>query len=544
LERAFRPDGRSHDFDERLFPRLITAKQQTALVASTLGVFVLHARAGLWGPYPWRLDAVDLGANGDVYGVEAGGMIVRARRLASGGWSSLEPIASVRRIDDLAAGTELLVVIEDRFVHVSTDGGQTFTKRTPPVSGRILDVTVRSDDVIVIETKGSVLVSNDRGVSFKETTHVHDFHRMGDWIYVEDRTCPEPVTAVLARDGKTWVRVPLDVTAMARERRRILELRFTDASTPLVTPAARMPWADDLALPAETLPPYEGHPLCAGPAHPRPPPHERVTLVEPVKYVTCRGADCILTRRADWPRTRTQLGLLGDAICEGTHACNEPLRIVEPPHALLLDLATMKTKLLRMPPTCASPRFVASSRGLGVLACDAPGERLSIFTVRRGGDFVFETVLDDARRLNDYDLRMAPDGTVLFAVEGEPSRAWVREPLAIGATSAWRDVARPGALTYRVGNEGHVDVILTEPQLGPDVITVVADAPGVEKRVEVEKAAVGGDLLCIGRKDGAVVGVRVRHGIYERIVFGSRAVLTAEPSEHDGVSDLTGACGH
>jgi hypothetical protein len=321
---------------------------------------------------------------------------------------------------------------------------------------------------------------------------------------------------------------------------------FAVAPEPRGLPSAPAPWADDIVAPSPTLPKYAGYPLCKG----RVGTGRRTKVVKMIETgqdlsgaEDCTGIACIRGTRASMQRpTRTRAYFLSDGLCGATCAT-----MTRPPHALFVDVSPTVPAAIRavrsvmVPPAC-TPRFVTFASGLVVLACDS-----ALYTATAGAEWNLESLLALGPETRAADLEMLADGAAMFATYPKgPARAWVRRPVAVGDRTAWRDVTRTGAERYVLREGGAVDIIVAEPDRGDDVFSLIEDSPGEAPRTVLAHAVVGGDLWCLGRKDGAVVGLRrLERGTFERIAFTDDGVVGAGLMLGGyAASDPTGACGH
>jgi hypothetical protein len=230
----------------------------------------------------------------------------------------------------------------------------------------------------------------------------------------------------------------------------------------------------------------------------------------------CTGVACVASARMRAPPpTRTRAYLLNDG----------------PRHAVFLDDDAEAARILALPTDCA-PRFLTYAGGLVVLVC-----KDALFASTADARWAERFTLGGELALHDFE--MASDGTAMFAHYGDgASRAIVRAPVALGA-NAWRDVTHPSALAYALRDGGGVDVIIGDG----DLLTLIEDTPLARKHV-LTRVAVG-DLWCIGRKDGRIVGIRRKPSMtFERIILEPRGVIVDSPLlDGSGATDPTGACG-
>lgn len=536
---------------------VLVAGQRAALTSTAHGIFIVDAVDGISGPYDLEgYESAAFTKSSLFVGFDRG--VERWRRLAGGGWSAPEPINAPKGTTGWAAGASVLAGRLGANVVVSRDDGVTFTKSTVHGKENVTRIWVRGDDVIVAQTAaGATFTSLNHGQSFARTVHVDHVEQLGDWIFGSDRTCKgELLIAALARDGRTWVQVSDYPSPSGRSRERDLESLFMATPELVALPPLRMPWADELVLPVETLPKFPGSPLCPGVARGSARRTKAARLLEEGEDIEgasdCSGVECVAQMRPGaMATTKTRAFLLHDALCEGKlgGACAPNAKLTRLPHAVFVTDSTnvpgavREVRAVAVPKSCV-PRFVAFAGGLVTLVCGGKGPTLFVATHegtwRAEGSFAFPD------ELLSRGFEMLADGTATLTAYGSsPRRQWVRRPVELGVADPWRDVSRAGAVAYLPRFGGAVDVIVAEPTLGEDVFTLVEDAPGSEARTVVAHVKVGGDLWCLGRKADRLVGLRRKpSGGFQRfVVVEGKTVFDGVVLDGRGRTDPTGACG-
>jgi hypothetical protein len=186
---------------------------------------------------------------------------------------------------------------------------------------------------------------------------------------------------------------------------------------------------------------------------------------------TCKGVACLAGTIDHVPHeTRTEVGILGD----------------KQAHVAIVDRQTGAISVRKEPRECLSTG-VRAIGGLVLLQCI---DQL-LFTTSRGDDrWHDEGSLPAENAILGFS--MAADGTILLheKCKKRPAcRALARSPLAAGAPRAWRTIAVPGAIVYRVAEKGAVLAV------GPgDTLSLTVDESGGARRTLVENVIVDDSL--------------------------------------------------
>ncbi|GAC1352615.1 MAG: hypothetical protein NVSMB1_17250 [Polyangiales bacterium] len=550
--------------------RHVAEGPHTSIVESAFGYFVVHARDGVTGPYAspvddQHLEAIFIDADDSVYIADRRGALFQASYRAALGLSPFKQVGFLPSARHWSAGARVVAATSGTEVFVSTDHGATFGASAPRTGEDVAALIVRFDDTLVTQTRGaaglSTFLSHDRGASWTASTRVPPIDMVGAWIFGDDESCGSLAAtwAVLARDGRTWVmQSPMMWSAIADRVHRVK--RVLSASAELVAFAEGLvPSSMDPRPPLETRPAYPGYPMCevASGSRRR---SKQVKMLESGAEVSgaeeCEGVECIwATRSARLPPTKTRGYLLHDGLCHPSdatgEACRDGVSLVRAPHLLL----TKDPSLLRQPtvwaiplPTACTPRFTAFSSGLIVLLCQDTPASSRIYTMTAEGRWHSEGTLPIDARVSDADFEMTTDGTAMlawYAKDRVQSKAWVRAPWDVGATSVWREVSRPNAVVYALREGGSVDIVDAEPSAGPHSLSLLEDTPHRSPTAILSHVHLEGDLWCIGRIGSQIVGIlRTTSGSFLRVAFEHGAART-EGVLTDGRDHLdpTGRCG-
>jgi len=530
----------------------VVAEHDSALVETSFGAFVLRAKSGIHGPYSLGPRVfVAFGADGAAYVVRPSGRLLRATLSDDGGLGPFEPGGLVDGVTQWRVGRQVVAAANAEALHLSRDRGATFERATLAADS-IAGVFVRSDDLLVVQASAT-FVSRDGGRSFDKTVSPPPLRQHGDWIYGEDRSCGKAIFVALSGAGR-FVEVPSlpgDVPEQGRRWENAAR-RFAVSSELVLEPVRPMPWPDPRPFPnASKL--YAGYPRCQVSSLGSGRITKTVKMIETGHDICpfeCEGLGCLHGLRAPpLPPTKTRAYLFHDGLCPAATAdvCAKDAPMLTPPHALFVEDTAFHAKSARSVPVPLGcrPRFTAFSAGLVVLPCASTKTTSTLWVATADADFRLEAMLPSSGTLGPDDFEMVSDGTAMLATYGKlvtDSRAWVRRPWAVGVKDAWRDVSRPNAIAFLLRLAGVVDVVVAEPDLGPDAISILEDRPdGVT--TAVAHAKIPGDLWCIGRKDGVLVGIRrTAAGYFRRIVFHASGALDEGPLL-DGRGRLAPGCG-
>jgi hypothetical protein len=401
--------------------------------------------------------------------------------------------ARIDRADwDLVPG--LIVAAEERVVHVSVDGGRTFSKTTPPTSSKLEQVAARYDGVIVVRAaEDGTFISPDRGRSWERSSfQPRHFWRKGAWIYARN-ACEK---AILAADKRTWVQGELP-SVLERYRAQDGKSRrwgrglvgweaLVDASEePLSFAPARHPTSSDPPPPALSKrsvkvtgapQPCKGGAGIGGIGRGGGAPTGCGYGAQGKGFL----AQCVRGTIGREPRGSTLwVGWLADGMTGG-----------RPPSLVVLDHREGKLSFGALPAGCQRPRQVRSLRGIALLVCEAAADerKSQIFAADARGAWHEEALLDAPAEQLSWFID-APDGTLLvqschYDREREKKegsghlcgRAFVRRPVALGAAGAWRQLRATDALTYRPLSGGRA-LVVDRAGAGNNAIQLLIEGP-------------------------------------------------------------------
>lgn len=531
-------------------PTVLATGAHAALVrGGSLGFFVEDETRGFTGPYAFGdVASAAIGATGSLYLARTDGLLYRSDRKADGTWTSATLIGPFPTPKHWIAAGPLLAGYEGREVFVSSDQGASWMKR--PLDAEVVGLWGRPDGVLVLQLAAApgtrTRVSSDGGRTWGTSVRIDHIRQLGGWIYGNGCDGAGQLrSTALAADGRTWVYVT-DPWPSGSQRTFWLYERFRFSPEMAASPPRQGPWADDVSAPSASLPPFTGAKDC-----PKRAPRvvrvneqpETTSAAEPA----CSGVACLKSWRATPPYpTRTSAYLLHDGLCVASPddgECPPGYLLSRPPHLAIVNDATVprgESRTLRLVdvPAGCKPRFVTFGAGLIVVPCvGAVGNShtSTVYTAAADGRWYNEGNLpiDETAQASDFEMRA--DGTAMFAVYGgneRGARAWVRAPLDAGAQNAWRDVSMPRAAGYTLRDRGTVEVVIAEPERGPDAFSLIESRRDGQTRVILAHAAAGGDLWCIGSRGKEVLGLRKASGRFETVaITGNGATVTGTPSD-------------
>lgn len=518
--------------------QVVATDSRLSLVRTPAGLFAADDRLGVVGPLapPVRATWVGLGAGHTVLAALAGGSLLVAAGAPAAARGLFKPLAAVPGATRWDAAGRFVAAATAARVFLSTDGGRHFRPRSQglPAGFRVGRVRVRDDGVVAV--RGAV------GRRAREVTYVarrrHRFararfqpaglQRRGPWIWNGYWGCP----AVLARDGRHWVRVRHRMLDRAPDREGLFDTshQLVARAEPgprkvLLAPAARAPAelrgadkgchrpssADRLAVQAQANTGFLevlGTSSAGG-------NYGQMVSGGLAGQLSCRDWSCVRRgNRAIDLRVPRSSYLLADGACaaadaDKSGACRPGARFVRRPHIVVIDLAAMRASILALPHGCARRAATGAAAGLALLFCRAGAGATRVYALD-GTRWRDEATLPvSARAIWLPELRAAPDGTIALYPRcpnrGQSCRAFVRVPVAIGAAHAWREVAPAGAVGFWVVGGG---AILALRDLGEQ---------GRAHRVTFTLSTPAGDRdLVTGVKIRADVDMlQVRHGRIE-----------------------------
>ncbi|TKD06336.1 hypothetical protein [Polyangium fumosum] len=476
-----RVNGVSHPINPVLGETLARAIEPGAIVLSSRVGQLVMTKDGVRGLVPKGVRFVGVVSSGEVFAEKEGFAPFRAASADDLVAGKLTPVAGIDRVFD-AAGV-FVVAARGGVLVQSKDGGKTFVD--VPMKGAVDRAFVRADGVILaaaasrkpeqtwstIDAKGNVqpvrraLEAPLRWGGFI----LHALKR-------DDQGQPD-TASVLTKDGRTFVSLRLPAQIYGAE--------FISFD-PMFQGALM-----------NTVLPWEGDVLAAAPDKPGPAkfgvlgpglqgidvPPEDPSEASGITYVgnlsrppkrPCEGLQCIKDFRRITPIAPPS-SLVGrffdDALCKrlADGRCEQGSLLRGP----TIGLADRNTGafLVRPTPEGCDPLSLTSVRGLVLLDC-----RSARFVADASGVFLREGKVH-APTKDLWLYEPAEDGTML-ALHFDPSAtvtAAVRRPVAPGTEGAWRNVTRPGGVTYIVLPQGAV-LIATSNEAGNE-LTLTLDAP-------------------------------------------------------------------
>lgn len=453
----------------------------------------MKAGAPVVGPLaiPNAFEWLAVGLDGAIYYARKDGSLHRAADLAAAR-VGFEQVARLPRARDWAVAGTTVIATEDRTIHISPDGGRTFTAYThanDPGS-----TFVRADGVVVFGDRDGAWVSDDAGKTW-QMTPLGDMRRMyrdGQRVYRRpsgpDRRLSDGANCAqgeLTADLR-WV-VPSERSSSGRSHGwdTVFDLgAFARAPLHLADGTGRAARTDGADAMAEVK-------LCRR---------------DPAKYFEdrrggaagmggmgrrCKGLDCLV--RPKLRPSPVRFGLLGDAR-KGAEGDKAPAatHLLPTEHRrrhgfsrrkgtpISSTLATPGTLVVAradfagwVPPIAdCDLRWVTSIGGVGLGACQGEPRQLVVLDAK--GGLVERFAIPGAVQA----AMLAEDGTIAVQVGGEDApRAAIRRPIALGASDAWRIATVPGAEAWRPAPGGRAIALVPGSQAAPrlDVGTATLD---------------------------------------------------------------------
>ena len=355
----------------------------------------------------------------------------------------------------------VVAVASGSTLRVSIDAGKRF--RALQLPGEVTKLFARTDGVVVALTKKGTVVSKKGGWWARSVYEPVDLKRRGAWIY--DRKCG----VVLSRDGRRWFDALDSPQASSPEQKKLeaaLGVRH-------VLPVEKLDaWRHALSL-------LDG-PALAG--------RGRYTIDTPPAPAMPAGTKGIVGKADPCSRPPTSVtGLVGGRGCRGI-ACIKPALGEEPRDGEVAfrvfadDASTVAliegdgAPRALEPAPCPMTRLL-SVGGAGVVVCRSG----RVVTIDGDGKYHEEGMLAPMHGL--VIASVARDGTLIVASK---KHAFIRGPLPLGATGAWRPLDGHAALPLSAGRalvvkgmgKGVIDVHLHASGMAPQRVAR-AHAPGV-----------------------------------------------------------------
>jgi hypothetical protein len=176
---------------------------------------------------------------------------------------------------------------------------------------------------------------------------------------------------------------------------------------------------------------------------------------------SCAGAACIAGTVDAVPLpTRTGLAVFRDGACQvapprGVARCPAGTPFARVPHVARIDQTSGQVRVGALPPGC-DLASIQSAAGLGLLFCKRGDQATTVFTSAAGGPWAAEGTIPFLSQ-DVWATTQAEDGSLMLHAtcpKGAPCRAIIRSPQPPGDASAWRTLAVPGALAYRILDDG------------------------------------------------------------------------------------------
>lgn len=412
---------------------------------------------GLIGPIAWPNDhkAILLDGSDAVWiGMKDG--LLRAANVKDAKKGAFKKVLALPYAVSFASAKGFVVAADAKNLHVTRDGGQTFTKITPTVDVAIDVVYARSDGLIAIvgsdkagETK--LYLARD-GAKFELSTfQPKHLYQSGQYLFAHG--CPG---AILSSDGKTWNKWDRDYGLPASG------YAWSYALNVYLHPSAfdtkKLMTLNDTA-PAPDPNPYTGSDSgsCGGGGSIGVLGHGGLGYGKHYRSaVACSGASCIRgTFGEPLGRTPTMLGFYNDGACEAD-AKGQCVKWTRMSHVS----STASKAPLDVPAGCDA-KHLLSAGGIGVLFCAKDESTYAVHAIGKDSTFKAEGTVPAI----DIDrVTIASDGTWVVHPRCKKTcgAALIRAPLAVGASNAWRATTVADAFAYRALPGGNVLVMAGE----------------------------------------------------------------------------------
>jgi len=426
---------------------------------------------------------------------------LRANDVLAAKKGAFTKVLAIPYATDFAVTKGLAVAADSTTLHISHDGGKTFTKLKPSGDLTIENVFARADGLIAVEGldkagEHAVWIAKDGKTFVASKLQPPSVGQTGSYLFAYG--CPG---GVLSSDGVTW---------NAWEGEYSAPLSFDAWGMPLVPSSWPRPFS--AAKLANLIDP------------PAPAPSKDTVTGKPGacnkgglggvamglgrrgyrRGGACVGAACVRASLGDDPKsTETEVGLYGDGLCER----DEKGLCVKGPWKRAPHAAINSGAPIDLPAGCDPTRMLTAG-GIGVLVCAGVG-KTALYTIAKDGVFREEATLPMS--IEPDDVTIAPDGTLLVhpvcgakgqGVTGPCPKALVRAPRPLGAKDAWREVSR--GLAYRVLGNGAVLIVASGKD--PQRFSLFVEGPGNIETTIATELFVAGDLLDVRvEKDRIVI---------------------------------------
>jgi hypothetical protein len=466
-----------------LHAKLVEAGQKAALVRSAGELFAIHEERGVIGPLVTPPDARWVGTDDQdrVYVATAAGELWIAEGPEDAAQGKLARAGAVAGATDWDFSAGIVAAVQGEKVLVSTDRGATFTPSTPRKGKKLRSVFTRFDGVVAARLQGAggrqgeVYLSRDRGKTWQRSSFTPDnLRRDGAWIWNGSGDCPSVLSAdgrgftidreaYEAFDGLSSWTLMFQASGTPEEAPRGQRLRVT---SPLPPSAVGKKRQDPSRCREEYMIAMSGVQggVVSGVLSLGLGPGAVGSEIGSLRTVTsshkCAGAACIAgTVDAVPPPTRTGLAIFRDGACQVAPPkgarCPAGTPFARLPHVARIDQTSGQARVVALPSGC-DPAGVQSAGGLGLLFCRSGDQATAVYTSAPGGSWAAEGTIP----VVPHDLwatTQSADGSLMLHAtcpRGAPCRAIVRSPRPPGDASAWRALVVPGALAYRVLDDG------------------------------------------------------------------------------------------
>ena len=492
-----------------VYDALLASGDRSALTRTSAGEYFGYDESlGVVGPLelPAGTQKVLFGPSDSLLVVTGDGKLVAAPSLlAAKRAQGFEPRSAPQKVTSWDSAGDYLVAADDKQVHLSRDGGKTWTVTKPAAWGTPRTVVVRPDGVMAVQGGPAkaplTFLSRDDGKTWQRSSFQPDrIRRSGSFIWSDVWNCQ----AVLTENGSTWSKAGDELSRFRAARSWTAS--FGASTGPEGVPGGVHPSLTDPPMPK--VPPAKERRTGRGcPAPPKPKGrqygilgllgtsdvsgifstdgegigslgtlgsgsgivggigvgglgHRGASAAEPA-WGACQGTGCLRpTTTAETKRPRTRFELLRDGRCApGTTGklCTDGFE--RAPHVAIIDTTTGKRRVADLPSGCL-PRHLLGVAGLGLLACSG-ARGLTVHVADASGTFKEEGTLSDAALLR-WPVQVGVDGTLLFheSCGGKQScRALIRRPVDPGTPGAFREVKIDRAVAYRALTRGRALVV-------------------------------------------------------------------------------------
>ena len=541
--------GRKH----WVYDTLLASGDRSSVVRTTVGQhFGFHEDVGVVGPLelPAQVKQVLFGPSDSMLVVTTDGKLFAAPSVtAAKSAAAFEARSAPANAVSWDSAGDYLITTDGKQVHLSRDGGKTWSVTKSAAWGTLRTVLVRFDGVMAAHggpAKTPLLfLSRDDGKSWQRSSFQPErVSRSGAFIWSDVWSC----RAVLSENGSTWSKGGEEL--LRHQTARSWTASFGTGPNPegflpgahrslSSPPPPKVPAAKERRTGRGCPPPpglskakqagilgllgtvgdasafgvlgsvesgelggfgtigigglggigYAGR----GPSEPG--------------FGSCQGAACLRPASEEPEKTRTRFELFRDARCSaaGTgRSCSEGFE--RAPHVAVIDDSTGKRRVAELPKSC-TPMGLASAGGLGLVMCRAGGA-ITLHVADGSGVFKPEGAPPDPA-MTKWPVSIASDGTLLFhetCVEKKPCRAALRRPAEPGSERATREVKLEGAVGYRVLTRGRVLAVVARDKL----LNFVLAEPGKSDVVLARGITLEGDLVGVHVDDKGRIVVRER----------------------------------